>query len=565
MAGAFARQILGDKCELFCVGVKKERVDTLAQEIMAETGNNIPGMVSNIIEDVSMLRFDLAVIICDEEEKKKNECPDFAGSPTRLYWFISKPDASLRNKEEIKEAYRVMRDEISHRISHLVEDGYLDALNRQRSIFESMIENQVDGVLAHDANRKILYFNKAAEVITGYKYSDVINKDCHKIFPGRFCGGNCNYCEESSYEANKLRYNNTFFRKDGQLRDLEMSAISIGDRKPGTPSILVTFRDPNNLHPVDNAQSVNKGFYGIIGTHPSMANVYNNIREIANINVPVMIQGESGTGKEMVANAIHKLSSRADEPFVPVNCGALPEGILESELFGHVKGAFTGAYRDKRGRFELAEKGTIFLDEIGEISQQMQVKLLRVLQEKQFVPAGSETTQNSDVRIICATNKNLKLLRDQGEFREDLYYRLVVVPLLLPTLRQRQTDIPDLVEHFLGKFLNGSGRNAKKVSPRVIKLFYDYSWPGNIRELANTIQYALIKCHDSIINIEHLPSEITESIENNKLTGPGRPPKLKHLDVEEALRKARGNKSQAARILGVSRPTLYSFLYKPKV
>ncbi len=565
MAGAFARQIIGDDWEVISAGVNKEEIDPNSLKVMDEKEHCIPKTLTNIIDDFSMLRFDLVVIICDEEEKRKNDCPDFAGSPARLYWFISNPDNSKKNKTDQINSYREMCEEISHRITHLIEDGYLDAINRQRALFESIINNQVDGVLAHDVNRKILYFNKAAEIITGYRYSDVINKDCHRVFPGRFCGGNCNYCEESTFEANKLRYNNTFFRKDGQLRDLEMSAISIGNNTPGTPSILVTFRDPTNLYPEDNAKTSNKGFYGIIGTHPSMAKVYDSIREIANINVPVLVQGESGTGKEMVANAIHKLSSRAAFPFVPVNCGALPEGILESELFGHVKGAFTGAIKSKKGRFELAEKGTIFLDEIGEISPQMQVKLLRVLQEMQFMPVGGEKPIKADVRIICATNKDLRKLRDKGIFREDLYYRMVVVPILLPTLRQKRSDIPDLVEYFLQKFLSNSGRSVKKVSPEVMRLFDTYSWPGNIRELANTIQYALIKCHEHTIEISHLPSEFIEMLENQKSIGPGRPPKLRILEVEEALHKARGNKSQAARILGVSRPTLYSFLERPKV
>lgn len=565
MAGAFVRHIIDADCEIFCAGDRLVKTDPTAIQVMKEAGHSIPSIIPNIITDISMLRFDLVVIICDEAEKHNNECPDFVGSPTQLYWFISDPDTASLHGKERDEGFRDMRNEILHRISHLVDDGYLEALNRQREIFESMLENQIDGILAHDVNRKILYFNKAAQIITGYKYSDVINKDCHKVFPGRFCGGNCSYCEDSVLGEDKIRYINTFFRKDGQLRDLEMSAISIGDRNPGTPSILVTFRDPTNLNPEAHAKTGSKGFFGMIGSHPLMAKVYDGIREIANINVPILIQGESGTGKEIVANAIHKLSSRSAYPFVPVNCGALPEGILESELFGHVKGAFTGAIRDKKGRFELAEKGTIFLDEIGEISIQMQVKLLRVLQEMQFIPVGGEKSIKVNVRVICATNKDLKQLRDQGKFREDLYYRLVVVPIFLPPLRQKGSDIPDLVDHFLNKFLNGSGRNAKLVSPEVMKLFSNYSWPGNIRELANTIQYALIKCHDATIELQHLPSELTDKMIDNKMIGPGRPQKLKYADVEDALIKARGNKSQAARILSVSRPTLYSFLHKPKL
>ncbi|NIP23225.1 MAG: CBS domain-containing protein [Phycisphaerae bacterium] len=326
-------------------------------------------------------------------------------------------------------------------------------------------------------------------------------------------------------------------------------------------------------------------FTGIVGRDARMLELFETIREVAQTNVSVLIQGESGTGKELVAEAIHNESPLSDKPFVPVNCGALPEGVLESELFGHVKGAFTGAVRDRKGRFELADGGTIFLDEIGEIPSAMQVKLLRVLQkgaaqhlkgQKQvksshlasqqmsFQPVGGEKSINVDVRVICATNKNLAEEVAAGRFREDLYYRLCVVPIHLPPLRQRRNDIPLLAEHLLKKGLKEMGRRDVVISPEAVSIMIDYDWPGNVRELENALQYALVKCRDNLLLPEHLPSHIYKA---DTPTGPcpkKEKKKRKHkLDIEtvwQTLAATGGNKIEAAHRLGVSRATLYRFI-----
>jgi DNA-binding NtrC family response regulator len=292
-----------------------------------------------------------------------------------------------------------------------------------------------------------------------------------------------------------------------------------------------------------------------------MQRVFDSIRELTDVNVPILIQGESGTGKELVATAMHQLSRRASGPFVPVNCGALPEGTLESELFGHVRGAFTGAIHDRKGRFSLAEGGTIFLDEIGEISAAMQVKLLRVVQEKWFVPVGGERGIHVDVRIICATNADLKRLTQQGLFREDLYYRLAVMPLGLPPLRERRSDIPLLVDHFIEKFSNDTARRVAHVTPEALEILSAYDWPGNVRELGNAVQFGMIKCHGDTLDVPHLPPEVRAAPPSPQ-TGsrPGRRPKLSEDRVTEALTATGGNLASVARRLGVSRTTLYRFL-----
>jgi sigma-54 dependent transcriptional regulator, acetoin dehydrogenase operon transcriptional activator AcoR len=277
----------------------------------------------------------------------------------------------------------------------------------------------------------------------------------------------------------------------------------------------------------------------------------------------VLIQGESGTGKELVAAAIHNNGNRANNHFVTINCGALPDSLLESELFGYVKGAFTGAIKNKKGRFELADRGTIFLDEIGDISPAMQVKLLRVLQDGSYHPLGCEENQRKvDVRIIAATHKDLKSEIETGRFREDLFYRLCVVPITLPPLRDKLADIPLLVEHFLKQASEGANRPNLFLSQETLNVLMEYHWPGNIRELQNILRYLVIKCPNEIIEPQYLPPEFKE-----RQIFPVQPKPLvmgrKKLDIASALQaieSANGNKARAAKILGVGRATLYRFL-----
>jgi len=305
------------------------------------------------------------------------------------------------------------------------------------------------------------------------------------------------------------------------------------------------------------------GFRGIVGRSGSMLELFNTIRQIARTAAAVLIQGESGTGKELVALAVHKESSRAHKNFVPVNCGALPEGLLESELFGHVKGAFTGAHRDRKGRFELADGGTIFLDEVGELSPTTQVKLLRVLQDGSFESVGSEHTVRVNVRVISATNKKLAKETVAGRFREDLYYRLCAMPILILPLRDRKEDIPLLVEHFMAQFSENAWGKKIAFSDAALSILISHSWPGNVRELINTMKFALAKCNGQKINPEHLPPTLRINM-SMLYSSPHREPKLHSIDVVKALKKAGGNKCRAAKILGVSRSTLYRFFTKQK-
>ena len=349
------------------------------------------------------------------------------------------------------------------------------------------------------------------------------------------------------------------FNIDGRVASvvLLVSAMPLDYR--GERLAIVILEDVTELAGLRRLLHTEKSFAGIVGNTHEMHAVFDAIREVADADVPVMVLGESGTGKELVARAIHDQGARSGRNFVSVNCGALPDGLLESELFGHVKGAFTGSIRDRKGRFELADGGTIFLDEVADLSLPMQVKLLRVLQEGTFEKVGGEKTVEVDVRVVSATNKNLEAEVAAGRFREDLYYRLCVVPITVPPLRKRIADVPLLAEFFIQREVASSGGLQGAISPEVISLLTSYSWPGNVRELQNVLQFAWIKCRGGVMAPEHLPPSLTKTVVlgHKKVS---RRRKLSVVAVAEALEATGGNKTDAAKHLGVSRATLYRFL-----
>ena len=352
---------------------------------------------------------------------------------------------------------------------------------------------------------------------------------------------------------NKTGYDIThrLLMKDGTVKYVQEKCKTEYD-EDGKP-----LRSLGTVQDITERIRAGNSFAGIIGRNVKMRGIFQTIRELTEVNVPVLIQGETGTGKELVAAAIHSEGPRATKQFVPVNCSALPEGLLESELFGHVKGAFTGAIRDKKGRFELAHGGTLFLDEVAELPRVVQAKLLRVLQEGKFEPVGSEKTVSVDIRLISATNCDLKHEVKKGNFRDDLYYRVNVVPIHLPPLRERKNDIPLLVESFLEKSVN-EGLRPSGISTDAMSTMIDYPWPGNVRELQSAIRFALVLSRGRAIQVTHLPQELREHKSRQLSRGPSR--KLNPSAVQSALLESGGNKARAARTLGVGRATLYRFL-----
>jgi len=420
-----------------------------------------------------------------------------------------------------------------------------------------VLDNIEEAIVAHDLQRRIIHFNRAAQRITGYTWDEVVYKDCHEVFPGNLCGGRCQF-QDGQIEIEEVTGEQLdITAKDGSVVHVKRSLRRLLDAAGRTVGAMLALQDITSERLLARRVRETQSFSGIIGKDEKMQEVFDLIRDLANSDVPVLIQGESGTGKELVAAAIHNEGARGGHLFVPVNCGALPESLLESELFGHVRGAFTGAIRDKKGRFELADGGTIFLDEIGDISPAMQVKLLRVLQEGAFERVGSEETQRTDARVISATNKDLSAEIAGGRFREDLYYRLSVVPVWLPPLRERRNDIPLLANHVLRQTLTGARRDPVSIAPETMDIMLSYEWPGNVRELQNWIQFALVKCKGPMIMPEHLPPFRPGAQPRMRS---GRRRKLDVDSVRSALRQAGGNKVRAAELLGVSRATLYRFL-----
>jgi len=447
-------------------------------------------------------------------------------------------------------------------------------LLNQKGFLKSLFESIPCGVLIIDGDRRVLAVNNVVERTFGISGAEVMDQRggealrCVNAFKNpKGCGfaEECITCGVRNTALEALAGNQIHRKKakiqlsvDGKTNDLQLLVSAAPFDHEGKRLAVIILENMTELNTLRRRLKTDQSFAGIIGRDVKMQELFNTIREVAEVDVPVLIQGESGTGKELVAAAIHNEGLRANKSFVPVNCGALPEGLLASELFGHVKGSFTGALRDKKGRFELADGGTLFLDEVVDFPKDMQAKLLRVLQEGTFERVGDEKTKSVDVRIISAANRDLKKEVEKGNFREDLYYRIKVVPIDLPPLRERKNDIPLLVDHFLKRIVKNSGKDSIDISHESMVLMMNYHWPGNIRELENAIQFAIVKCRGSEILPQDLPMELKDLAGMSHSRGPSK--KLAIDSVKSALKQTGGNKAKAARLLGVGRATLYRFL-----
>jgi sigma-54 dependent transcriptional regulator, acetoin dehydrogenase operon transcriptional activator AcoR len=444
----------------------------------------------------------------------------------------------------------------------------------QEGFLKSLFESIPCGVLIIDGDRRILAVNNVLEQTFGISRAEIIDQrggealNCVNAFKNpKGCGfaEECVNCRVRSTALEALSGNQIHREKaslqllvDGKTRNLQLLISAAPFDHEGKRLAVIILEDMTELNTLRRRLKTDQSFAGIIGRDVKMQELFETIKEVAEVDVPVLIQGESGTGKELVAAAIHNEGLRAKKPFVPVNCGALPEGLLASELFGHVKGSFTGALRDKKGRFELANGGTLFLDEVVDLPRDMQAKLLRVLQEGTFERVGDEKTKSVDVRIISAANRDLKNEVKRGNFRDDLYYRIAVVPIYLPSLRERKNDIPLLIDHFFRRIVKDGGQTHPDISDEAVSLLMDYHWPGNVRELENVIQFAIVKCRGRKILPKDLPVELYRHDVIGTSRGPSR--KLSLERVTSALVKSGGNKAKAARLLGVGRATLYRFL-----
>jgi PAS domain S-box-containing protein len=564
IAAGFAAAKKVENLVVLHAGMVAKGVNAQAIALMAECGLDVSGQRSLAIDEVPDRDCDVVVSLGAEAA---SYCRNLTGNPLQVHWDVADPLEGSADASGQREAGLRIRDEIRRLVDGLFDDGYLVALFQAKDNVDLILNNISEGVIVHDFERRILYFNAAAERITGYPRAAVLNQDCHEVIPGGLCGGKCSFCDGSLLPEDHTVKDVEIVTAHGERRRIAMTIGYMLDQDGRRTGILACFRDLTRETDLARRLGEVEQFAGIVGRDPKMLALYDLIPELAESSVPVLIQGESGTGKELIAAALHNEGPRANKLFVPVNCGALPEGLLESELFGHVKGSFTGAIRDKKGRFELADGGTIFLDEIGDVSPAMQVKLLRVLQEGCFERVGGEATIRVNVRVISATNKDLSKEMMIGKFREDLYYRLSVVPLVVSPLRERQNDIPLVADHFLKRYAEERGRKGMSFSQDAMDFMLSYQWPGNVRELQNWIQFALIKCKGDVIELVHLPPVVLRAVTGISAEGRASLPvvskgrlRLSREAVRDALVKTRGNKVEAARLLGVSRATLYRFM-----
>jgi two-component system response regulator HydG len=437
--------------------------------------------------------------------------------------------------------------------------------------WKKVVDTIQDGVMIVNTQGTIVSVNRAFEEITGYAQDEVIGATCNVL--------NCSACEIARNEKGwhwcvlfrqgELRKKHcVLMRKDGKLMHVVKNACVLKDPDGTVSGAVETLTDVTELVAKEHQiatyrRELNQAdtFHGMIGGSVKMRKVFDMVADAAQSDAPVIIYGESGTGKELIARAIHEAGPRREHPYVKVNCAALNESLLESELFGHVKGAYTGALRDRAGRFEVAREGSIFLDEIGDLPMSTQVKLLRVLEEKVIERVGDQRAVHVDVRIISATNRDLPTLIREGAFREDFYYRINVIPIWLPPLRERVEDIPLLATAFFRRIQLKSGKAISSISKEAMQALMRYAWPGNVRELKSAFEFAFVSCRDTVIEPENFPAAVLAEPKGEGLQRESAAESLdaiKKQRLAQALRKAGGNQSQAARILGISRTSVYN-------
>ncbi len=421
-----------------------------------------------------------------------------------------------------------------------------------------ILDSITDGVFTVDRNWKITSFNRAAETITGISGKEAIGQPCSYVFRASICEGSCALRHTMETGEPVINLPIYILRADGSKIPVSISTALLKNSSGKVIGGVETFRDLRIVEELKRELRSKFSFADIISRNHRMMAIFDILPSIAESQSTVLVEGESGTGKELVCRAIHNLSPRKNKPFIAINCGALPDTLLESELFGYKAGAFTDARKDKPGRFALAGGGTILLDEIGDISPALQVRLLRLLQERVYEPLGATETVQADVRILASTNRNLDELIEKGTFRMDLYYRINVVRITIPPLRERMEDVPLLVEHFTEHFNNLWNKQITGISDAAMAALINYDYPGNIRELENAIEHAFVLCHGEQILPEHLPIKFRQ-IAKGKPSSQGvlSLRELEAMHITEALKRNNWNKTLAAKELGIGRSRLY--------
>jgi PAS domain S-box-containing protein len=424
-----------------------------------------------------------------------------------------------------------------------------------------ILDSIADGVFTVDSNLKVTSFNRSAEKITGIKKEEAIGRNCWEVFKASICEKRCALKHTMNTGHPVSNQSIYIVNLHGERIPVSISTALLRSEQDHVIGGVETFRDLSVVEELRKELTRRHSFQDIISKNKEMRRLFGILEQVSESDATILLEGESGTGKELFAKAIHALSPRKTGPMITINCGSLPDTLLESELFGYEKGAHSTAFKDKPGRLAIADGGTLFLDEIGDVSPALQVRLLRVLQDKTYEPLGSTKCLKTDVRIVAATNKKLQSLVEEGKFRQDLFYRINVVKLVLPPLRDRREDIPLLVEHFIRKFSRLSGKEIQGLSPDAFPMLMSHDFPGNVRELENIIEYATVVCKNGMIGIEHLP-DYFKDLEENKTKKPleGRPPSLGEMErsyIRETLKRNLWNRAATAAEMGIHPTTLW--------
>lgn len=423
----------------------------------------------------------------------------------------------------------------------------------------SILEQLGEGVIIINKDFRVVYFNRRAEEITLHPRGDAVGKTCREVLRLANCEDGCPVTRFLNSPQNIVDYEALLTSRVGKGIPIHIRFSMIRDPQEKFSGGIITIRDMPSKRLTLADDDADYAFEGILSKNKRLLQIFEILPDVSRTDASVLVEGESGTGKELFATAIHNLSLRQKGPFVKLNCSALPETLLESELFGYMRGAFTDAKRDKPGMFQLAHRGTLFLDEIGEITPSLQVKLLRAVQDGEFIPLGGTHPVRVDVRIISATNQNLEDLVQGQRFRRDLYYRLNVVKIQLPPLRERPEDIPLLTRHLIRKFQAKTGAAIEGISANAMEALQRYDFPGNVRELENIIEHAFIMCKEGTIRRQHLPSYIfgLERELDQFAEREGRMREVETRTILDVLNKHHGNKVRASRELGIHRTTLW--------
>lgn len=430
----------------------------------------------------------------------------------------------------------------------------------------TILDSIAEGVFTVDENMRITSFNKAAQEITGIKKDEAIGQFCFEVLRANICEKSCALKCSLTTGNQTIDKHVTILRSDGREIPVSISTSVLRNEKGKFMGGVESFRDLSTIEELKKEINKSYSFEDIVSKNHKMLQVFDTLPIIAQSESTVLIQGASGTGKELFARAVHKLSTRKDGPFIAINCGALPDTLLESELFGYVKGAFTDAKKDKPGRFALAKGGSIFLDEVESLPLTVQVKLLRVLQEREFEPLGATIPVKADVRIIAASKEDLSKLVKKNIFRDDLFYRLNVVKIYLPPLTKRREDIPLLIKYFIERFNGRMGKSIVDIASNVMEILMQYDYPGNIRELENIVEHCCVMCQGSEIELKHLPPElfVKDTDIPNEKTNTSLPPfqEAERRLILETLEKNNQNRLKTAYELNLHRATLYRKMKK---